>query len=788
MGAAGAGLNTAPPSGADAPRRAAAGFGPTLALTVTLAAAVFLIAMPLALLVVHPGGSGLVRSLIGQSQSAKTWLYVGTYGVILPVSLIVASRVAGAIASGPNREALSVLCAVLVATLAATVTLVRLSAGLPWEDGLGTLLAGIGAWSVLAAAAVARAASSSAWVSLQRLAHVRAAAWMFAGASVLCATLCVTHIASLGPLALAVGATALAAVVVAYGRVRLPRIEGWHGAGLDLLAVGVLLLAVPNVVVFKSAQGLPSMYFEPGVVQFQQDWILGPVNQLLAGGALLVNDPSSQYGVGLVYFLAGWFHLAPIGYGTLGLLDGILTALFYIAAYVTLRVAGVSRLLATTALAFAVVVLIYNLHFPVGQLPEQGPLRFGMPMAVLLAAVGAARGTARGWAWRVATYVIVGLASVWALEAFAYTAFTFVAVTAVAAWLRPPGTRARWCARELTLAGAACVGAQLILAAATLAGTGGLLDWSQYLTYVHGLLLGGREGSTTFGFERWSPGLAMGAVCLASAAAIVLLIRCLPALARSERVKLIALTGATAYAIATFSYTDNRSSTYLLLYVALPVVMVAALWLEMLLRSRWPITARGRLGGVAFAGAIAVVMLAAAWPSVGSRFSQSALAHAYPGGGLRAAMHRLWHPPPIDPRAPEGEWLLKRYVPGKRVVIVLPDSPDLAIEILIRARRANALFIGDPIEDSFVPSVWMPRVARQIAELAPGRHVLVDAAALRIATALRGRGDGYPFEHPVGRGNPQLEWVLHRIDERFRLRPIAEDSQGFVVAELVPRD
>ena len=45
-------------------------------------------------------------------------------------------------------------------------------------------------------------------------------------------------------------------------------------------------------------------YFPPGVIQFQQDWILAPVNQLLTGGTLLVNDPSSQYGVGLVYFLA----------------------------------------------------------------------------------------------------------------------------------------------------------------------------------------------------------------------------------------------------------------------------------------------------------------------------------------------------------------------------------------------------------------------------------------------------------------------------------------------------
>ncbi len=57
----------------------------------------------------------------------------------------------------------------------------------------------------------------------------------------------------------------------------------------------------------------------------QQDYLLGSANQLLGGGALLVNVPVSQYGVGLIYFLDGWFHLVPIGYGTLGLLDSILT-------------------------------------------------------------------------------------------------------------------------------------------------------------------------------------------------------------------------------------------------------------------------------------------------------------------------------------------------------------------------------------------------------------------------------------------------------------------------------
>ncbi len=153
----------------------------------------------------------------------------------------------------------------------------------------------------------------------------------------------------------------------------------------------LLLLAIPDVVVFANPVGIPNSFFDPGVVQFQMDYILGPTNQLLGGGALLVNDPVSQYGVGLIYFLAGWFHLAPIGYGTFGFLDGLLTALFYGAGYAVLRLAGVRRLLAIAAIALAVLTFVYHFLYFVGQLPEEGPLRFGLPMVVLLGSVLAAR-------------------------------------------------------------------------------------------------------------------------------------------------------------------------------------------------------------------------------------------------------------------------------------------------------------------------------------------------------------------------------------------------------------
>jgi hypothetical protein len=777
------GVDIEPPPRGASPGGASGGFSAQLLLAVTLAAGAFLILMPALLLVVHPVRPAFAEpAIIGQNQTAKSALYVVTFLVLLPLSLFAAAKLDSRIADGAGPDASRLVAVVLLAGLAVALIAARLLPG-----GLASLLSAMAVWWLLAGGVLVLATSDRSWPAAARMAQPLAAAPAIGALALLGVVLCVTHLSGLSGLGLAVGVLAAAGALLAYGRIRVPRPGPGLGIALDLVAVAVLLLAVPDVVIYKTGSGIPSIYFPPGVIQFQQDWLLGPANQLLGGGALLVNVPSSQYGVGLIYFLAGWFHLVPIGYGMLGLLDGILTAVFYATGYCVLRIAGTGRLLACGALAFAVVVFLYDLPYSVGALPEQGPLRFGLPMVVILAAAAGSRFPRWIRPARVIALLAVGISSVWALEAFAYTTFTILAVLVVGAVLRPPSRRRAWFLRQLGLVVAACLGAQLLLALLTLAGSGYLPHWSQYLAYVHGLLLGGREGSTTYGFARWSPGLAMGAVCLASAAALVLVVLRARSLLVREPPRFVALAGLTAYAVASFSYTDNRSSTYLLLYVALPVLMIVVLWLGLLLspeRRFSTAVRRSSLGLVTAAGAL---MLAAAWPAIGTHFSDSALAHAYPGGGLRAAVHRLAHPPPIDPRAPEVERLLARYVAGKRVIVLFEGSPDLALEAMMRTGRRNALFIGDASEDVWIPSVWVPRIQSQLGRLRAGQRLLLDDRALRVIAQLRGRPAGYAIAHQTIGLNGELAWILHQLDLRFKVEPIHRDSEGFVVAQLAPR-
>jgi hypothetical protein len=343
--------------------------------------------------------------------------------------------------------------------------------------------------------------------------------------------------------------------------------------------------------------------------------------------------------------------------------------------------------------------------------------------------------------------------------------------------------------RRTLAALAAAIAGQLVLAGLTLIATGQLPDWDQYLTYVRALVFGSvNAGQISYGFANWSPGLAVGVGWAVSGAALALMLWRRRELARAQRLMVIALVGLTAYGVALFSYTDNRSSTYLLPYMALPQLLAAVLWLVFIWRRREPLGTLARRALLAVALAVAAVMLAAAWPTISANFSRSALAHAFPGGGLRAALQRLEHPPAIDPRAPVGEALLARYAPARRALVLLPQWPDLGTEILMRSDRSNLLFIGDPKADGFIDSSeWTGRIARQLASIRAGQRLITDATGLKVVRELRGRPDLYAITPGLGSLNPQLDWILHQLDRRFALTPIDRDRSGLIVAQLVAR-
>ncbi len=721
-----------------------------------------------------------------QHQDAETITFVFTFVVALPLALLLVTRLARRLgAEGGGR--LNGVAAALTVLLVGGVAALQFSDRVLSIGGAEALLAAAIVWWALAAALIGAAWSGRAGGPLDRLASASAALWWLALGLVAVASLAFVDFHAIAVLPTVAGVLVVAGVLFAYrsgagGRVA---VGGTWGHVLDAAIVLLILLAVPNLFIFDPANAL-----ETQVIHFHQDFFLGPANQVIHGGAMLT-DTLSQYGVASIYLIAAWFELVPVGNGTLGFLDNALVALVFAAAFGVIRLAGTSRLIAAATMTVAVVSFVYGLDYPLGALLQHGSIRFGLPMIVIAAStLELAHPRFRRPAQAV-QLAGVGLASIWALEAFAYTVVTAAAVLAVRVWLYPRADRVRSLGRWIGASVLACAGFHVLLALATLAIAGELPDWGWYLNTLREFLTG-NVGELTYDFVPWTAALALGAFYVVAAAALVVVLARRPELVWRSPARAIALAGATAWGIALFSYFVNRSAEHILPYVSLPAAMVAAIWLGLLLDRSTMAPRRARLAGLAAALAVGALLIGVAWQRAGTLFSQSALAYAVPGGGpsLSDGLDRLWHPPDLSPGASRGAVLVESCMPDPDRTYVLADA-DLGIEILAKTDRGNAFPLADPWEESFVPESHLDELGAAVDGLEPGDRILIDERALEALKIYREEPDRDPLASPIGEesivptGLAKLqEWLIKEIGSRYRLRRVCT-SPGDPKLEVV---
>lgn len=712
-------------------------------------------------------------------NDAETLVFVLSFALFVPLAARYGPRLADRIAAGPNGAALGALAALLALALVGLTVAVKVSERLPWGGGLKVMLVALLVWSALAAALVAVSLRRRS-AALARLAPAVRVLWLCTAALALVAAVAFAALGSLSALPVALGLLITAAVVFGYGRVELPRLPRGLGRGYDAGAALLILIAVPNMVIFYPED--PDRSFITEVIHFHQDFFLGPASHVVGGGAMLV-DTLSQYGVGSIDFIAGWFELVGTSNGTLGILDGILSGLVFVAAYLVMRAAGVSRPLASTAMVVALIALVWGLLYPIGGLLQHGAIRFGMPMAVLAATVAELRWPRFAVPARAVTLLFVGLSAIWALEAFGYTLLTFAALILARAALLEPGGRRRWLQRRAAEAILACVAVHLIFALTTLLWAGELPHWDQYLNTLREFLTG-KIGDLTYDFSPWSPGLAVGALLIASTIATTLLITRSRELAIRERVATVALAGSTAYGIALFSYLVNRSADHIIPYVSLPVLIAAVIWIALLLRHPELTSGLVRRASLALAGGVATLLVAIAWSGAGQHLSESAIAYLPPGGkSMRAAVDRLEDPPDLSPGASEAEELLDGYWPGENEAAVLVE-PDLGIEALARTGRINRIPLSDPWEDSFVADARREEIDPALADMEAGDLLLIDANAARAFAGYRRNPETDTSVVQPGLAILQ-SYALQQLATRFRLHPVAVGEGGLAVVELV---
>lgn len=742
------------------------------------------------------GGFALLASAIilvfGPSDATDWGLYLLTLGGLLPVAFGAGRHLARRVEVGGGHAAVSGLAARAAGTLLSILLLARLaySFGAPSSPLLVLLTTVWGAWLVLLARRISRRSETDgAW-----LAEDDRRIW-----TITAALACLLVLAFLSPrlsrpleltgsLALA---GALTAIHVGLGRVSAPR---WARRLLDVAAIVLVILIVTDVsayleylrpdartVVLGNGTRVPP-HLLAWAHRHHEDFWLGPLNDMLHGRPLLV-DTFSQYGVGVFYFLAALFQIAPLGYGTLGLVAGFLTALQYAVAYGVLRLAGCARTLALLAVGAAVIGLLLGGFGSPADFPATGGLRFGLPWLVVALAVASARWPAHRGLLRAAAIGLVAVTSVWSAETFVYSSAAFAGAAAFeAAADEGRQLRGRAFGRDLLAAAGCCVIVHVVLALGIRSFAGSWPDWSVYLAYLRVYSAGG--GLYILTVPPWSPGMPMLLLYLISGLVLVALVVRRSDLLRERRPLLIGLAATSAFGVASFTYFVGQSAPNTLLLVSLPALVAGCLGVSLLGDPRVSIPGTVRLGGAAAVFWILALLAISGWPDATKKWQRTALAQSIPdggqGGSIRESLPRIWGSPPSDPRALEAEALLDHHLPRGQPALVIVE-PELSVETLVRSSRVNLLPLADPEQDNLVPHHTDPKVRRAVDGLQPGTLMLTqpdafDAPVMPV---------GVP---PTDRKLVRVQKLaLDRIRARFSLHEVERTGSGLALVRLYPK-
>ncbi|CAN5453788.1 hypothetical protein BH20ACT17_BH20ACT17_06890 [soil metagenome] len=729
-----------------------------------------------------------VLELVGPTESAQRALYVAAFALLLPVAVLAAGR----LASVESRRAVLPLMAIVAAAgfalLLLGLRLLALRDAVPgWAPA--AKLVGVAA---LCAALLTLVVQPRWAAALARLPRPARREWpaAFAGAAVLAVLLAVFLPSAVSARTVALSLAGGALCALAHLRVPRRTLTRPLALGADLLVVALIVLAVVDLTgPYPPGQELSSdSTLTPAsivaIAQVHQSFYLGPANDVLHGRALLV-DAGAVYGPGTIYVLALWFKLAPIGYGTLAIFGGLVTALQCVLGWAILRLSGCGRILtAATLLAAVLGTVLAPLGSP-GLFLNVGGLRFAAPYALIVIALLAAR---RGEGGRMTTtglLVAFAATSLISLELFAYSAATFLAIVGFGAASSSRSLRegARTLGRDLARGIGACVAAHVLFALFTRAYGGGWPDWGWYLAYFRtwseSELLGGMVGP-------WSAGWVLGGIYFASLAAVAILLAINREQIRRNAVPFLTISAGATLGAVNLSYFLSHPHDFFLPFIALPALIVGAVWLRLLLGEGLPAPARGV--AVALAAWILIMVLATSFQGLTQRWPRTALAHLMPGGrSFVGDLQREWGSPPLDSRTTQTEALLERYFPSDRALVLV--EPELAMEALISSGRANLLPISYPYQDQVVPEESQPRVLEAIGRLTVGTLLLVQrgrpvssaaSGTLRVLRAFRAVG-------PRERLSPLQLYALRQIQDRFRFQRLASGPDGLEVVRLVAR-
>ena len=529
-------------------------------------------------------------------------------------------------------------------------------------------------------------------------------------------------------LAVGLGATALLASIPALARrpavaavipVTRTRVVRW--------ACTLLVLSTYALVTFDVS--LPTDLFH-------QYSFLVPIHAIQLGRTPLV-DLSSGNGI-LVVFLYSWvFQLFAVPSTAQGLT--LVNTFFiiggFVALYYLLRL--VTHSMIAAALGTAAIVWIHYLSAPlqVNWYIQHGPSRFGLPYVYLL--MRALRGAypRYGRLWLVAEHAVIGIASIWMLEAFLYVAVAYATAVAYEAYARAGTWRgiATFLARRAALSVTAIVIAHAMFMALVYARSGQLPEWSQYFI-VFGTIVPGQD-SLWFGRQipLWTPWALF--MTTYGVSALIIASRALSGRRSLMPVEEEIVLGMTMTGVLQFYFHILNTFPYSLHPVTIPAVFVATYWVHRLWRTRdrlpwalWLTSLFCSSWGVAIVGLStapqATVALERARPAEVTKVVVSALTGLESWTADRFA-ERL-HAQPSTSDAADALALIEKYRrPGDtRLGVFLYDGIATS-EVLMFAGAVHAFPMDYPSQDA-LHAIWRRRSVEAPQPLRAGDVVYVD--------------------------------------------------------------
>ena len=705
----------------------------------------------------------LITMAIGHTEHVETLLYPASFALLLPLAVLIARRQLALLPARPDLAAL-----LAVGNLAALSALLLLDRVLFDIAGSSALRVGF----LLSAVSIALGNWAATRLLRRRPQRVRLP--IFAAAI---------------PAAFVVSALLLFVPNSAFTSFRLSLSLALGAVITLVLVVGTAVRTRRSVVIALDV--IVALFLIPllasdfnlyhGSLRNDQDYYVGPANAILHGSPMLV-DTFAQYGVGVMYFLAGIFEVIPIGYGSFQLVNGLLTALEFVLVYVILRLGCRSQLYALLGTAACLVANVLTGIGPHVAFASTGPLRFGLPWVLIALAVLAAKNPGRRRMLNVAIFFLVGVSAIWSFETFVYTTGAYLASTALEFSLQEGSAheRVRQAGRQLGQLASVIVASHVVFAVATRVFGGGWPDWGGYLAYIR---LYGWNGLSTLLIDPWSLGYVIAALYFISASGLVFVVLEQRAFAAAKRVELTAIATTTAFGILSYTYFLGRSHPNNLHHIAPPAIVLSALWLSLLVRHTPVARVAPRFAVLAFvcwaAGAVIVQQPQETRASL-DRSPLRQIVATNPR--LSSKAHALidWRQQPNDPRAVESAKLLDRFASGRdRVAVVV--RAELSTEALIRAHRGNLLPIPIANQSSLLPERSLSLVEKRLSRLRPGLVVLTEQSYLDQPPHYQYRGA------PGGDARSTDEFgavVLSEIRRLFRYRVAATTPHGLVLLIL----